>query len=158
MKVILLKDIEKIGKKFDVKEVKNGYARNYLIPNGSVKPATKEALKWLEMQKEILEKKAEDNLKKVEGTVSAVDGLEVIISVKTGDQDQLFEKITAQKISEKIKEMGFEVKKNQIDLEKPIETIGEFPVKLKFEDNLEADIKVIVNPIESEKKENEEEE
>ena len=57
MRVILLQDIENIGKKHDVKEVKNGYARNFLIPQGLVKPATKESLKWLETQKEIELKK-----------------------------------------------------------------------------------------------------
>ena len=53
MKVILLQDVEKLGKKYDVKEVKEGYARNLLFPKKSAKPVTKEALAWLEMQKEI---------------------------------------------------------------------------------------------------------
>lgn len=144
MKVILLQDVEKLGKKFEVKEVKNGYARNFLIPNNLAKPATKEALKWLGMQKEITEKKAEEELKKTEDTVSQIDGLEVIILVKIGDEGQLFEKITSQKISEKLKELGYEIKKTQIDMEKPFDTMGEFPVKIKFQDNLEAEIKVII--------------
>ena len=60
MKVILLKDVDKIGKKFDVKEVKEGYAMNFLIPQGLAKQATKTALLWLEMQKEIATKKEEE--------------------------------------------------------------------------------------------------
>jgi len=144
MKVILLEDIEKIGKKHEVKEVKNGYARNFLIPKGLVKQATEEALKWLEVQKEIQEKQAEEDLKTVEEIVSKIDGLEVIIPVKVGDKGQLFEKIDPKDISEKIKEAGFDIKKDQIDLEKPLEELGEFPVKLKFEHNLEADIKIII--------------
>ena len=94
MKVILLKDVENVGKMFEIKTVKNGYARNFLIPEGLAKPATREAVKWVEMQKEILEKKAEDELKTVQETVSKIDGLEVLISVKVGDENQLFEKIT----------------------------------------------------------------
>ncbi len=144
MKVILLEDIEKIGKKHELKEVKDGYARNFLIPKGLVKQATKDALEWLEVQKEIKEKQAEKDLKTVEETVSKIDGLEVIISVKVGDKGQLFEKIDPKDISEKIKEAGFDIKKDQIDLEKPFEELGEFPVKLKFEHNLEADIKIII--------------
>ncbi len=144
MKVILLEDIEKIGKKHELKEVKDGYARNFLIPKGLVKQATKDALEWLEVQKEIKEKQAEKDLKTVEETVSQIDGLEVIISVKVGDKGQLFEKIDPKDISEKIKEAGFDIKKDQIDLEKPFEELGEFPVKLKFEHNLEADIKIII--------------
>ena len=144
MKVILLKEVEKVGKMFEIKTVKNGYARNFLIPNGLAKPATREAIKWVEMQREILEKKAEEELKKVQETVSKIDGLEVLIFVKIGKENQLFEKITAQKIAEKIKELGYKVDKKQIVLEKPIDMIGEYPVKIKFADNLEADIKIII--------------
>ncbi len=144
MKVILLQDIENLGKKYEVKEVKDGYARNFLFPNKLAKPAIKEALKWLEVQKEIEAKKAEEALKQVQELASAVDDQEVIIPVKIGKEDQLFESITVQIISEKLKELGFDIKKSQIDLEEPIKELGEFPVKIKFEHNLEAVIKVIV--------------
>jgi len=144
MKVILLRDIEKLGKKYEIKEVSNGYARNFLIPKNLAKPATKENLKWLEIQKEIEEKKAEEELKKAQEAASAIDGQEIIIPVKIGPENQLFELITSQKIWEKLKELGFEIKKNQIDLLEPIKELGEFPVKIKFEHNLEAEIKVIV--------------
>jgi len=144
MRVILLQDVEKLGKKYDVKEVADGYARNFLIPKGLVKIAAKENLKWLEKQREIGTKKAEEDLKKVQGIASAVDDQEIIIPVKVGEQDQLFESITAQKIYEKLKELGFDIKKTQIDLIEPIKELGEFPVKIKFEHNLEAEIRVIV--------------
>jgi len=144
MRVILLQDIENLGKEYDVKEVADGYARNFLIPKGLVKIAAKENLKWLEKQREIGTKKAEEDLKKVQGIASAVDDQEIIIPVKVGEQDQLFESITAQKIYEKLKELGFDIKKTQIDLIEPIKELGEFPVKIKFEHNLEAEIRVIV--------------
>jgi large subunit ribosomal protein L9 len=146
MKVILLQDVKKLGKKYEVKEVKDGFARNFLIPQGLAKIATKKALAWLEKQKEIEEKRAEEALKKVQEQASSLDGLELIIPVKVGEQGQLFESITSQKISEKLKEMGFEIKKSQVDLEEPIEKIGEFPVKIKFDHNLEAEIKIIISP------------
>lgn len=114
------------------------------------KLATKEVLLWLETQKEIEGQKAEEELKKIQEIASAVDDQEIIISVRIGDQDQLFESITAQKISEKLKEAGFNIKKSQIDLPNPIKESGEFPVKIKFEHNLEAEIKVIVNKEEKE--------
>ncbi len=144
MRVILLKDVEKIGKKFEVKEVKDGYARNFLIPQGLAKQATEEVLKWLEVQKEIEEKKAEGDLKKIQELASAVATQEIIIPVKIGDQDQLFESINSQKLSEKLKEAGFDIKKSQIELSDPIKELGEFPIKIKFEHNLEAEITVIV--------------
>lgn len=144
MKVILLQDIKDLGKKYEVKEVKNGYLRNFLIPRGLVKPATKEALKWLEAQKKIEESKAEEDLKKVQEVATNIDGQEIVIPVKIGGKGELFEKINTQKISEKLKEQGFEIKKTQIELLNSISEPGEFPVKIKLSHNLEAEIKIIV--------------
>ncbi len=144
MRVILLQDVENLGKKYEIKEVKDGYARNFLIPKGLAKKAEKEALLWLETQKEAEIQKAEEELKKTQGLASAIDGQEVIIPVKIGEEGQLFESITSQKIFEKLKELGFEIKKIQLELKEPIKELGEFPVKIKFEHNLEAEIKVIV--------------
>jgi len=144
MRVILLQDIENIGKKFEVKDVKDGYARNFLIPKGLAKIATKEVLEELEAQKEIEEKKAEQELKKIQEVASSIDRLEVIIPVKIGEEGQLFEKINNQKIYEKLKESGFEIEKSKIILPAPIEELGEYPVKIRFEHNLEAEIRVII--------------
>lgn len=144
MRVILLQDIDKLGKKYDIKEVKNGYARNFLIPKGLAKPATKEALLWVETQKETEAKKAEESLRKVQEIASTMEGLEVLIPVKIGEEGQLYESISSQKISERLKEMGFEIKRSQIELPEPIKELGEFPVKIKFEHNLEVEIRVIV--------------
>jgi len=144
MKVILLKDLENVGKKFEVKEVADGHANNLLIPQGLAKPATKEALAWLEAQKEIASKLAEEGLKKVQELASSLDDLEVTIVMKVGEEGQLFESVNSQKIQERLKEMGFGVTKNQIKLEQPIKDLGEFPVKITFEHNLEATIRLII--------------
>lgn len=144
MIIILLKDVENIGKKYEVKEVKDGYARNFLIPQGLAEPATKEALKKLEILKEREEKEAEDGLKKIQSLTSSIDGQDITIAVKIGKEGQLFESITPQKILEGLKKLGFDIKKRQIELAEPIKTLGEFPVKIKFEHNLEAEITVII--------------
>ena len=144
MRVMLLQDIDKLGKKYDVKEVADGYARNLLIPKGLVKPATEEALAWSKTQKEIETKKAEEELKEIQERATAIDGQEIVISVKIGENSQLFESITSQRISERLKEVGFDIKKTQIVLIEPIKELGEFPVKIKFEHNLEAEIKLII--------------
>ena len=145
MKVILLQDVDGLGKKYEVKEAKDGYARNFLLPNKLAKAATKQALKWLDDQKEVIEKEAEEDLKKAQELASKLDGIEVAISVKVGEEGQLFESVTPQKISEKLKEMGFDVKKSQVKLENPIKEIGEFPVDINLSHNLEAEIKLIVS-------------
>lgn len=133
-----------MGKKFELKDVKDGYARNFLIPKGLVKIADKKGLEWLETEKGKEEKQAEEELKGYQVIASQIDGLEVIIPVKIGDQGQMFEKIDPQDIVEKLKEMGFSINKQKIDLAEPIEELGEFPVKVKFEHNLESEIVVIV--------------
>jgi large subunit ribosomal protein L9 len=145
MKVILLQDVEGLGKRYEVKEVKNGYARNFLIPQGLVKIATDKALEWLKIQKEAGEKKAEQALKTIQEIASTLDGQEVIISVKVGEDGQLFESISVQKIFDELKKMGFNVKKKQIDLAEPIKELGEFPVKIKFDHNLEPEITIVVS-------------
>lgn len=144
MKVIMLQDVEGLGKKYDIKEVKPGYARNFLLPDKKARAATKEALKWLAGQKEVIEKEATEDLKKAQSLASGLDGLELSIPVKVGNEGQLFESINAQKILEKLKEMGFEVKKSQIELESSIKDLGEFPVNIKLDHNLESEIKVII--------------
>lgn len=144
MKVVLLQDIENIGKKYEVRDVADGYARNFLIPRGLAKEATEQALKWVQMQKEIAEKKAEEDLKHVQDLASRIDGLELTIPVKLGDEGQLFESITNQKIADRLKELGFDLKKTQIELQTPLKELGEFPVKIKLDHNLEAEIKIIV--------------
>lgn len=144
MKIILLKNIEKLGEKYELKEVAAGFARNYLIPQGLAKVADKKTLEWAKIKAEEKIEKSEEELKEFEKLASQIDGLEVETKVKVGDKGQLFEKITPQKISKILKEMNYNVSKSQIEIPKPIEELGEFPVKIKFEHNLEVEIKVIV--------------
>ena len=122
MKVILIEDIPSLGKKYEVKEVKNGYARNSLIPQNLVKPATKENMNWLTQQKKVAEQSATEDLKKTQELASKLEGAEINISTKIGEDGQMFESITASKIAEKLKEAGFDIPKNRIGLEKQSRT------------------------------------
>ena len=146
MKVILLKDIEKLGKKYDVKEVADGYARNFLIILLIAKPATEKLIKWAEEQRKLAIKKAQEQLKEVQKLASKLDGQEVEFVVKVGKQGKLFESINQIKIAKKLKEMGFDIKKTQVELEKPIKELGEFPVKINLDQGLEAEIRVVIVP------------
>jgi len=145
MKVILLKDVENVGKKYEVKDVKPGFARNFLIAQNLAKLASESNLEWLESQREVIQKEVEEDLKASQELASQLDDLEVVIVDKVNDEGHLFDSVNAQKISEKLKEMGFEVKKSQINLEKPIKEVGEFAVKIALPHNLEAEIKVVVS-------------
>ena len=144
MRVILLQDVEKLGKKYDVKEVKDGYARNFLIARGLAKLATEKELRRVETRKEIELKKEKEELEGAQVLASKLDGVELIIPIKIGDEGQLFESINKQKIIEKLKELGFDIKKSQVILEEPIKELGESPVKVSFKHNLEVEIRIIV--------------
>lgn len=144
MKVILLEDVEKLGKRLDIKNVEKGYARNFLLPKNLARVATKEALKWRDIQVEIKKSVDDTKLKEVQSVVSKMDGLELFFKVKIGEKGQLFESLSAQKIKDKLEEAGFSVSKNQIDLAEPIKELGEFPVKVKFDHNLESIVKIII--------------
>jgi len=144
MRVILLKDVENLGKKYEIKEVADGYARNYLIPNKLVKIANEKNLTWLKNKMRQKEEKAEEELKKIQELASRIDGEEITMEVAVGEKEQLFESITPQKIANKLKELGFNIKKDQISLKSPIKELGEFEVNITFPHNLEAKIKLIV--------------
>ncbi len=144
MKIVLLENIDKLGKKYEIKEVADGYARNFLIPKGLAKLATPKNIKMAKIKKEEELKKAEEQLKNIQKIVAKIEGQEITIPLKTGEKGQLFESVTSQMISKKLAQMGFDIKKSQIEISKPIKEIGEYPVKINFEHGLEAEIKVIV--------------
>lgn len=144
MKVILLQDVEGTGAKFEIKEVADGYARNYLLPNGLAKQATDEVIEWVEQQKAALEEKAAKELESTQELASKLDDLEVPIPMKVGEAGQLFEQVNAQKIASVLQEQGLQVTKEQVKLQEPIKETGEFPVRVSLDHNLEATIRVII--------------
>jgi large subunit ribosomal protein L9 len=144
MKVILLKNVENLGVRNEIKEVPAGYANNFLIPKKLAIAATKETIAQLENQLKIEEMKAEESLKEVESLVAKLDGHEIIIPVKVGKEGQVYEPVTKQKIADYLKKEGFEIGKNQVVLENSIKELGEFNVKISFEHNLEAEIRLII--------------
>ncbi len=144
MKVILQKDIDNLGKKNDIKDVNSGFARNFLLKRGLAKLATEKNVKVAEeIQSSELEQSSKD-LEKAGEMASKMEGIEVEMKVKVGDKGQLFEKISQQKIAQSLEDMGYKIKKDQIILAKDIKEIGEYDVKIKFEHNLETQIKVII--------------
>lgn len=144
MKVILLKDVENLGKKDDIKKVADGHARNLLIPGKLAIPATDKAIKELEAQKEEEAQKAEGELKVVEETVSQIDGLEIEVPAKSDETGKLFGSINDVKISQLFKDRGFNIKKSQIKIPQPIKEVGEYPIIIAFDHGLEAEIKLII--------------
>jgi len=144
MKVILLKDVKNFGKKNEIKEVSDGYGRNFLIKQNLAKIASGSEVQIAEKRRKHEEKNIEQEIKKEEELLKKITGLEVEITVKVGKKEELFESISAQKISEKIKEKGFEIEKDQIIIKQPLKELGEHDVCIKLKHTEETKIKVKV--------------
>jgi large subunit ribosomal protein L9 len=144
MKIILTANVPKLGKKWEVKEVAAGYARNYLFKNQLAKAATAQALLELESLRAVKQAEAERELAEAGGLVSRLDGLEVEIPVKVGENGALYSSVNSAKISEALTALGFDVKKEKIKLSKPLKEIGEYPTTVVLGEGLEAEIRVLV--------------
>lgn len=144
MKVILLKNVEKLGKMGEVKEVADGYARNFLIPRGLAELATEKALAKIEEIKKATARKAELELKKFQELAEKLEGIEIVVKAKVGEGGKLYGSVTEEQIAQKLKEKGFEIKKGQIKLEKPIKEVGGHEVMVQLNHGLEARIYVMV--------------
>lgn len=144
MKIILLQDVKNVGKKDEIKSVANGYARNFLFPKKLAEPATQQVIKELEKQKELEEKQAEEELKATQELVSKIDGLEIEVLEKVDEEGKLYGSVNEIRISQILKEKGFDIKKKQIKIPQPIKEIGEYPVLILFDHNLEAEVKILV--------------
>ncbi len=133
MKVILLKDVSKVGKKGDVVEVSDGYARNYLIPKGLAVEATEGNLKHLLDEKRQHQEKAERIRKKSEEMLKELKKRVWEIRVKAGEKGKLFGSLTSGNVAEKLSQVsGFEIDKKWIKLKKPIKEVGEYEIELKL--------------------------
>ena len=145
MRVILLQDIKGIGKKFDVKEIKDGYAKNFLIPRGLAKIATDSATKELEAKKLSLEKQEKELKSKLESLAKELSEREFVFSLNIGKKGEVFGSITKDDIKNRIDEnIDMEVK-----LEKPIKAIGEHQVEINLGKGVKTTVKIKTEPLSS---------
>ena len=144
MKVILQKDIHNLGDAGDVKNVADGYARNFLLPKKLVIPYNESSKKAIDHQKQVIKVKKEKRRKESEKTAQAFSGLTLTIKAKVGEEDKLFGSITAIDIAKQLKDAGFDIDKRRIHLDEQIKTLGEHNVSIKLEEGLTAQVKVIV--------------
>ncbi len=144
MKVIILKEKGGLGKVGDVKEVADGYARNFLIPEGIAKPATEGAEKEIEILKEAQAKKSEEELKSAEESAEGLEGMSIEIFAKADESGKLFAAISQADISKALEENGFKVEKSKINIAEPIKEVGEYEVMISLDHGLEARVEVVV--------------
>jgi len=144
MKIILRQDIETLGNMGETVTVKDGYARNYLIPRGYAYFASESALKRLEVEKkQYLKRKAEEKAK-AEVLAAKISELQVSIAMKVGEEGKLFGAVTPQAISKELALHGYEIDRRNVVIEEPIKTLGIFSVKIKLHSEVFAPLKVWV--------------
>lgn len=145
MKVIFLKDVKGTAKKGEIKEVSDGYARNFLMKQGLAIMATDAELKKIDGQAKKKAKQMESDLAEQQKKAARLDGGEMEIYAKVSAGGTLYAAINDEKLVQFIKkELGVKVEAKQIKLKNPIKELGDYDVKIIFSHGLEADIKVTV--------------
>lgn len=143
MKVILLEDVKKLGKKGDLVDVADGYARNYLFPRKLAREATEGGIKQLNQEKAALENKKRKELEQAKALAAKLSQMTVTLKVKSGEQGKLFGSVTSKDLSEALKEQhGIEVDRRKIELVEPIKSLGIYEIGVKLAPDVEAKLKV----------------
>ena len=142
MKVILRQDHETLGKIGDLKEVKDGFARNFLLPRNIAYEATESNLKMLEEEKKQAARRTDKEKKSSEAVAGLLEKASVTIKMKVGEDDRLFGSVTSQMIAEELKTKGIELDKRQIEIEDSLKTLGIFDVPVKLAGGVMSTVKV----------------
>jgi large subunit ribosomal protein L9 len=144
MKIILRQNYTNLGNIGDVVDVKDGYARNFLIPRNIAFRATQGNLKALEEEKKALSRKEDKAVKDAEKLSAQLASVSITITMKVGEDDKLFGSVTSQMIADSLTEKGYTIDKRIIELEEPIKTLGIFEVPVKLHSKVAAKVKVWV--------------
>jgi len=146
MKVLLCEDIDRLGWLGDVVEVKTGYARNYLLPQGLAKVANEASIRAIAEEKARRAEQRKLDGKRLEEAVKAIEGAEAVVAAKANEQGHLFGSVNERQIAANLREQGFEVRDEIVQLPEHIKEIGTHSVTLKFRDDLTATVNVVVVP------------
>ena len=144
MEVIFIKDLKNQGKKGQIKNVKDGYAENYLIKNGYAVRKTKENLSKLNHEMAKKEKEDAENKKKAEELKKKLDKETLEFTVKTGEGDKVFGSISVKQIKDELQKKGYSIEKSMIDIKNPIASLGFHNVDINLYPEITAIIKVHV--------------
>ena len=145
MKVLLTKDVYKLGRAGDIKKVADGYGRNFLLPQGLAVLATAGALRQVDRIKSQAEIRRTEQNSELKGLASQINGITLVFSAKAGETGKLYGSITTQYVATAIQEkVRFEVKKQQVDMQ-PIRTLGDFTAHVRLTMDLVPEVKIIVH-------------
>ncbi len=146
VKVILRQDVEKLGEAGEVVNVRPGYARNFLLPQGIAYEATEGSLRRLEAERHRAEESARRDLLEAKRRAAALEGVSLTFEARAGDESKLFGSITAADIAGRLNEQGldFTVDRREIDLDEPIKALGVYSVPLRLHAEVRPEVKVWV--------------
>jgi large subunit ribosomal protein L9 len=144
MEIILREDVQHLGKAGEMVKVKDGYARNYLLPKGLAYVATEGNRKRVTFEAERIARMRATEKEAAEGEATKLAGLSLTFAMKVGEEDKLYGSVTASDIQRRLEEQGVHVDKRKIDLAEPIRSLGEFPVGIKLHAEVRPEITVVV--------------
>ena len=144
MKVILRKNFDQLGNVGEVVSVKDGYARNYLIPRGIAYQATAGNIRSLEEEKKQILKREAKELEAAQNLANELEKVSITIPVKVGEEEKIFGSVTNQMITDALHEKGFDVDKRKVEITEPIKSLGIYSVSVKLHANVTAAVKTWV--------------
>src|SRR5947208_16498629 len=144
MEIILREDVQHVGKVGEVVKVKDGYARNYLLPKGLAYPATEANKKKIAYEGERIAKQRASEKSAAETEASRLADVQLTFAVKVGAEEKLYGSVTAGDIQRKLEELGIHVDTRKIDLPEPIRELGDFQVGIKIHPDVRPEIRVSV--------------
>ena len=144
MKIILKQDFESLGKTGEIVNVKDGYARNYLIPKSIAALATAKNMKILEQEKKMSVFRQEKDKHVAEALAEELQKISITAAVAVGEEDKVFGSVTAQNISDLLAEKGHDIDKRKILLSEPIKALGVYTVPIKLHSEVEAKVRIWV--------------
>ena len=144
VQVILRDDVPNLGKIGDVVRVKPGYARNFLLPRGLAVEANPKNLRMLEHHKRVITAKADREHKSAEASAKRLDGLQLTVRARAGEEGRLFGSVTNMDVERLLAEKGFQVDRRRIALAEPIKQLGTFPVTVQVGRTVRATVQLTV--------------
>ena len=144
MEVILKEDIVNLGKIGEVVRVRDGYARNYLLPRGLVLMANKKNLKTFDHQKKLVADQKQKTMRQAQSAADQLTGISLVIPMKVGEEGRLFGSVTNIQIEKALKAKGLNVDRRKIHLDEPIKTAGDYEVPVRLAADLTVSLKLSV--------------
>jgi len=144
LRIVLLKDVERVGRAGEIVKVANGFARNFLIPRGEALLATDANLAHFESRRRQHEAAAEREKKAAEALAQELEKASLTIQARVGEEEKLFGSVTAQNIVSLLKEQGHDIDRRKIELEEPIRALGVYNIEIRLHPEVRATIKLWV--------------